>query len=245
MYFPNTYGNRSKARRHGMRGQFLAACIGLAAVGRCGSPAVASEAASTSTAFISFNIGAQPLSSALDAYSAATGLQVVYDGTLAEGLSSKPILGSMLPDLALRNLLEGTGLVADYAANVFTIVRAPAAQPRATANIDGFMPYLAVIQGRVEQAFCRSSLTRPGGYRIKFRFWIGAGGEILRPQLIGSTEDGVRDDAITRALGRLAIDRPPPPDMPQPVVMAITAHPLADTGDCRLVGTASGGRAVP
>ncbi|WP_298280975.1 STN domain-containing protein [uncultured Bradyrhizobium sp.] len=180
---------------------------------------------------IDFDIAAQPLVSALDAYSAATGLQVVYDATLAEGRRAQAVRGSMAPDVALQLLLEDTGLVAVYAAtNAFTIVPAPA--PRQAASMRGFMPYLAAVQGRVEEAFCRSSLTAPGGYRIKFRFWIGHGGEVLQPQLLGSTDDRARDQAIAALLRSVVIGRPPPPDMPQPVMMAVSPRPPSETGDC-------------
>ncbi|HBY29275.1 MAG TPA: energy transducer TonB [Bradyrhizobium sp.] len=169
--------------------------------------------------------------SALDAYSAATGLQVVYDATLAGGRRAQAVKGSMAPDMALQLLLEGTGLGAVYAAtNAFTIV--PAATTPQTTSMRSFMPYLAVVQSSVEDAFCRSALTTPGGYRIKFRFWIGHGGEVLQPQLLGSTDDSARDRAIAAMLRAVVIGRPPPPDMPQPVMMAVSPRPPSETGDC-------------
>jgi hypothetical protein len=47
---------------------------------------------------------------ALDAYAAATGLQVLYDGALAAGRRSNAVSGVLMPDVALRVLLEETGL---------------------------------------------------------------------------------------------------------------------------------------
>lgn len=182
-------------------------------------------------ATVDFDIGAQPLVSALDAYSAATGLQLVYDATLAEGRRAQTVKGSMTPDMALQLLLEGTGLVAVYAAaNIFTI--APAATAPQTASMRNFMPYLAAVQSSIAEAFCRSSLTAPGAYRIKFRFWIGRAGEVLQPQLLGSTDDGARDQAIAAMLRGVVIGRPPPPDMPQPIMMAVSPRPPSETGDC-------------
>lgn len=212
--------------------RFLALVIGIVVAGNIQTVTMAESLESIRTrAPIDFDIAAQPLVSALDAYSAATGLQVVYDATLAEGRRAQAVRGSMAPDVALQLLLEDTGLVAVYAAaNAFTIVRAPA--PRQAASMRGFMPYLAAVQGRVEEAFCRSSLTAPGGYRIKFRFWIGQGGEVLQPQLLGSTDDRARDQAIAALLRSVVIGRPPPPDMPQPVMMAVSPRPPSETGDC-------------
>lgn len=223
---------RLRSNHDWMWQRFLALVIGILVAGNNQTVAMAESLESARTrAPIDFDIAAQPLVSALDAYSAATGLQVVYDATLAEGRRAQAVRGSMAPDVALQLLLEDTGLVAVYAAtNAFTIVPAPA--PRQAASMRGFMPYLAAVQGRVEEAFCRSSLTAPGGYRIKFRFWIGHGGEVLQPQLLGSTDDRARDQAIAALLRSVVIGRPPPPDMPQPVMMAVSPRPPSETGDC-------------
>ena len=223
---------RLRSNHDRMWQRFLALVIGILVAGNIQTVAMADSLESARTrAPIDFDIAAQPLVSALDAYSAATGLQVVYDATLAEGRRAQAVRGSMAADVALQLLLEDTGLVAVYAAtNAFTIVPAPA--PRQAASMRGFMPYLAAVQGRVEEAFCRSSLTAPGGYRIKFRFWIGHGGEVLQPQLLGSTDDRARDQAIAALLRSVVIGRPPPPDMPQPVMMAVSPRPPSETGDC-------------
>ncbi len=214
--------------------RFLALVIGILVAGNIQTVTMAESLESGRTsAPVDFDIGAQPLASALDAYSAATGLQVVYDATLATGRRARAITGSMAPDVALRLLLEGTGLAAVYTAtNAFTIEPAAARPP---VSVSDFMPYLAAVQSSVEAAFCRSSLTMPGGYRIKFRFRIGPGGEVLQPQLLGSTDDGVRDQAIAGMLRALVIRQPPPPDMPQPVVMAVSPRPPSETGDCGAV----------
>jgi hypothetical protein len=241
MHFSIVSGDGRLACRHDMWRHLLAIFVGLM-LGGFRSPMVANAATGVQSSVVAFDIAAQPLASALDAYSAVTGLQVVYDGTLATGLRSKPVVGSMMPAAALRDLLDGTGLIAVYEADAFTIVPAPA-QSHPTASLGSFMPYLAAIQGNIEQAFCQSRLTRPGGYRIKFQFWIGSGGEVLQPQLLGSTDNSARDEAIMRALAHVAIDRPPPPSMPQPVVMSISSRSPVDTGDC--VEAANPGRSSP
>ncbi|MEW6640665.1 MAG: secretin and TonB N-terminal domain-containing protein [Pseudomonadota bacterium] len=184
-----------------------------------------------------FDIGVQPLAAALDVYSATTGLQVVYDATLAAGRRSRAVAGAMAPDTALQLLLEGTGLVAVYAAaNTFTIMPAAAERRIPAASVTSFMPYLAAVQTSVEKAFCRSSLTIPGAYRIEFRFWIGPAGEVLQPELLTSTNDEARDQAISGVLRALTIGRPPPREMPQPVAMAVSPRPPAQTGDCGAAG---------
>ncbi|MGO4716223.1 STN domain-containing protein [Bradyrhizobium sp. 2TAF24] len=186
---------------------------------------------------VAFDIGAQPLASALDVYSAATGLQVVYDATLASGRRSRAVAGSMPPDMALRILLDGSGLTAVYAAtNAFTVVPAVAERRMSAASLDSFRPYLAAVQTSIAKAFCRSSLTTPGTYRVEFRFWIGPVGEVLQPELLTSTHDEIRDQAIAGLLRALTIGRPPPRDMPQPVAMAVSPRPPAQTGDCGAAG---------
>lgn len=53
--------------------------------------------------------------------------------------------------------------------------------------------------------------------------WIGADGSIHRAELAGSSGDEKVDAALRQALSalRLRLDRPPPPDMPQPVKIRI------------------------
>lgn len=210
----------------------LALVIAIVVAGtiRAGRAAESLESSRTSTS-VDFDLVAQPLASALDAYSAATGLQVVYDATLAEGRHAKAVRGPIKPDMALQLLLEGTGLVAVYAGtNAFTLAPMPA--QRSMASIQLFKPYLAHVQSSLEEAFCRSALTTPGGYRITFRFWIGPAGDVLRPQLLGSTDDAARDRAIAAMLRAVVIGRPPPPDMPQPVTIAVSPRAPSETGDC-------------
>jgi hypothetical protein len=215
---------------------FLAACLGMTAAG--GSQAWAEQGVQSAGA-LPFDIAAQPLTSALDAYGAATGIQVVYDGSLAAGRQSKLVEGSMTPDAALRTLLDGTGLAALYASATTMSLRPAAPAPRHdTQAFAGFMPYLAVVQNSVEKAFCRSPLTVPGAYQVKLEFRIGAAGEVLQPRLIGSTDNAARDQAIAGLLRGLVVDRPPPADMPQPVIMAIAPRLPAETGDCSDMGNA-------
>ncbi len=61
-----------------------------------------------------FNIPAQPLDSALAAYAAATGVQVIYDSRITSGLQSPGVSGSMAPEEALRRLVGGTGLLTRF-----------------------------------------------------------------------------------------------------------------------------------
>lgn len=57
-----------------------------------------------------FNIPAQPLGQALAAFTDKTGIAVIADAALLEGVTSAPVTGSMTSDDALRALLADTGI---------------------------------------------------------------------------------------------------------------------------------------
>ena len=72
---------------------------------------------------VAFNIPAQSLASALNAYSITTLYEVVYNGQLAVGRQSAAVKGNFTPEAALQLLLEGTGLLPHYmAADAFVLV---------------------------------------------------------------------------------------------------------------------------
>ncbi len=72
-------------------------------------PAAAQQTAPADAA-ATFSLPAQPLRSALDAFSRQTGWQIAYPGTLTDGHTSRPVSGSMPPARALDALLAGTGV---------------------------------------------------------------------------------------------------------------------------------------
>ncbi|WP_404379165.1 TonB-dependent siderophore receptor [Caenispirillum salinarum] len=61
-------------------------------------------------AVLSFDIPAQPLESALEAFANRTGWQVGIPGTLVRGVQSVGVTGEYAPEEALRRLLAGSGL---------------------------------------------------------------------------------------------------------------------------------------
>lgn len=58
----------------------------------------------------SFDIPAQPLSSALTTFGNQAGLQVTVDGAVVRGVSSRAVVGNFTPAEALSNMLVGTGM---------------------------------------------------------------------------------------------------------------------------------------
>ncbi|MGE0627704.1 MAG: STN domain-containing protein, partial [Hyphomicrobiaceae bacterium] len=84
----------------------------------------------------SFSIPAGPLSSALVAFGQQAGIQVSYVPSVAAGLTSPGIAGTMPPNAALARLLSGTGL-SFQRSGANTVVISNAAGNTATATVDG------------------------------------------------------------------------------------------------------------
>ncbi len=186
----------------------------------------ASPAAATS-----FDIPAQPLTSAIDAFCAATGTEVYYDGAAAIGRRSSAITGALARDDALRDLLAGTNLVALRAReNSYLLVHPGDDRARALANAqiarDGqYQRYFAVVQDDVTRILCRNPDTRPSAYRLVMKLWISSSGLVQRAELDGPTGEQARDRMLLSMLGSTRLAEPPPVQMPQPIV--IVALPAA------------------
>ncbi|BGE87836.1 TonB-dependent receptor (plasmid) [Methylosinus sp. 3S-1] len=66
----------------------------------------------TSATLIRFAIAPQPLSSAIVAFSRATGCDLIFDGAIASGMRTQGVDGSFTAQNGLARLLAGTGLAA-------------------------------------------------------------------------------------------------------------------------------------
>jgi type II secretory pathway component GspD/PulD (secretin) len=71
-------------------------------------------AESASSAPTDFQIPAASLADALSKFGAQTGMQVVYAPELARGLKSRALSGRLTVDVALKQMLDGTGLTWSY-----------------------------------------------------------------------------------------------------------------------------------
>ena len=177
---------------------------------------------------LEFTIAAQPLAVALDAYSAASGFELYYDGELAIGRHSSAVEGLLAPDVALRELLVGSGLVARATGpNSFTI--APISSSRAANS--AYQSYFAALQIRVSQVLCASPDTRPGNTDLLIQLWIAAAGTVLRAQLLDA-DDGAHESAFAAGLRGLQIGAVPPAGLPQPITMAILARGKGEPSGC-------------
>ncbi|SMF10451.1 hemoglobin/transferrin/lactoferrin receptor protein [Xaviernesmea oryzae] len=114
-------GVRTK-RRYRAIALRLMATVATAAI--FGAPALLSPAMAQ-TATRSFDIPAQPLTSALNAFGRQSGLQVTLAASTSRGISAQAVSGSLTPDQALARLLAGTG-VSYRIANGTAVIGAPA-----------------------------------------------------------------------------------------------------------------------
>jgi len=191
---------------------------------------VAAGAQAVDTRF-HFDIPAQPLETALAAYVAVTGVETIYDSELIGARRSTAVKGVLAPDVALRVLLEGSGLSEISAGNAFAVVDMPRGPRYGGARLSEFGPYYGSLQDAIARSFCRHAETVPGHFRAIIRFSIGSSGELRNLRLLNSTGELGRDSIITDELRGITFDAPPP-QMPQPVTMVVTPRAAERTGDC-------------
>jgi TonB C terminal len=196
-------------------------------------------------ALLRFQIPAQPLAAALQAYGQRTGVQVLYESHSAAGRQSTVVEGEFTPEAALNRLLTGTDLVVRYAKPDAITIALPASRSadeppadplvradlsigelrvRASGQRNDAAPlqeYNASVQADIESALQRNARTRSGNYQAQLDLWINASRTIQKATLLQSTGDGDKDAAVIAALNGLTISRAAPPNTPQPVRIAI------------------------
>ncbi len=176
-----------------------------------------------------FDIPAQSLQTALDAYSEQTGYSGLYSASSIQGLLSAPVSGHYTPDVALRLMLEGSGLAATFtAADAFVLEP----QAKTTNSKQDNTAYSALLQSGVRDAFCRDPIIAALDYRIALRFYVDVKGRITQPLLLDSSGNKTRDHAILQALKKVELGRGPS-DTTLPFFMLILPQQLAAGGDCR------------
>ncbi|MBC3362240.1 TonB-dependent outer membrane receptor [Pseudomonas sp. SWRI154] len=187
---------------------------------------------------VEFAIPAQELSAALDLFSRTSAMAILVDRQLTHGRRSTAVNGRLHARQALEQLLAGSGLMALYTgADAFTVKRAEVASRAGTPPRHGNPrlrenSFANALQSALEQALCRSVVTRPGRYRAALQVWVGALGEVQHSRLLASTGDDQRDAAIVEALGRLNIGQLPPSSLPQPVTVLVVPDAAAAGMEC-------------
>jgi hypothetical protein len=200
---------------------------------------------------IAFDIPAQALASALQAYGQQTGVQVLYESSSAAGRRSSAVEGIFAPDAALDLLLTGTDLRARYSRrdaitlalpNTEGIGSLPPESPLATSDLSlgtlrvrgssdndaaaRLQDYSQHVQMDIQNALRKNAKTRDGNYRAVLDIWVDPARTIERTELFRSTGDRDRDAAVTVTLRGLTISKPAPANMPQPVRLVIVVKSL-------------------
>jgi hypothetical protein len=212
----------------------LSAASGLA-------EAVAAAPAQAPVARMAFDIPAQPLGAALQAYAQATGQSVFFDGQLTAGRHSAAVQGEFTPQEALRRLLEGSRLVARFTADTtLTLVEDPAAAQAGTEASTAPAPTTGeplaegnarVVQRALERTLCRWPRAQPGSYRAVVQLWIGPSGHVRRTRMLASTGLPARDTALRAAMGTLVLE-PPASEAEQPLTILLLPRAAGSTDVC-------------
>ncbi len=190
----------------------------------------ASAAGQTEAGWVKFDIPAQPLASALNAYGTATRVELFVDTTLTEGRRSVALKGTFTSEAGLQSLLAGTGLVALPVGRAgFTLVQArpdarAAGDAESSSTVLRFAGFSGMLQAALRYALCRRDETRPGNYRTLIRLWIDSSGSVADAILLTSTGDEKRDAMLSDALRRLSVGEPPPSDLPQPLTLLLVPN---------------------
>lgn len=208
--------------------------------------AAADERHASDSATLRFDIPEQPLVSALQAYSAASGVAILYSSGVDAGQRSPAIHGEYSREAALKMLLANTGLMPRYArADAIALIDPSASShdeppPNALSGTDmaldtlhvtgaansapdrdALADYVGVIQQDVQQALKKSGKTRDGSYRVGVNLWVDPSRTVRRADVIHSTGDSDRDAAIAAALQGVVIRKAAPARTPQPVRIMI------------------------
>lgn len=189
-------------------------------------------------AWNTYDISAQELSRALEAFSRSSGMAVLVDRQLTRGRRSIGVQGRLTATQALNTLLVGTGLMARYVrADAFTLQVAqvaPVPLPAGSTSTGGQVgsSYALAIQSAIERRLCASPLTRPGDYRALLQVWIGRDGAVQHSRLITSSGDTRRDAALVDSVQHLRIERSPPSSLRQPVTLLLVPDSSGKRMEC-------------
>lgn len=174
------------------------------------------------------DIPSQPLEDALYAFGAATGMEIIVDGSAVTGRRSSEVKGTLSAKEALRILLTGTGLDAHpIGARAITL----SLGKRQPSNTAMFRNYSAILQNAALRQLCADEEIHFGTYRLAMQLWLDQTGSVERVELLSSTGDRARDLRISKLLKGISGAKPPEM-MPQPVVLVILPRSVSDSGDC-------------
>ena len=104
----NVWASSKDGRRKRLAVVLLGSTI--LAYGATNAPVIVPAQAQQTARTVQFSIPAQPLSSAVDAFSRVTGWQVGYSSDIARSTTTRAVSGAMTPAQALQTMVAGTGV---------------------------------------------------------------------------------------------------------------------------------------
>ncbi|OJG00088.1 TonB-dependent receptor [Pararhizobium antarcticum] len=126
----------ASARTHALRLLATTAIVGFSSLALDAlNPAFAQDTMGRVSASREFDIPAQSLAGALNAFGRQSGLQVTLSADTARGARSSAVSGSLPPAQALASLLAGTGIPYEISGGTAVIGRAGAADGGAAGNV--------------------------------------------------------------------------------------------------------------
>lgn len=175
-------------------------------------------------------IPAQPLEDALDRYAAATGLQMLYDASLASGRRSSAVTGATDARTGLALLLRGTGLsgrftdggavviYADTPAVILNPIMAVAPPTIGRSGPDAAaLAYVERVQADLVQLIRANESLSADDYRVSVAVWITDEGTIGRAEILSAVGRSELLQGLTGALVGARLSGPPPEGLPQPL----------------------------
>lgn len=171
------------------RSRFRCALLAAAAVGYLGSgvTVVAQEQRR-----VEYNIDAGDLGEALKAVSRVSGKEIIFNSQAVLGRSAPRLRGTFSADEAVRTLLEGSGLTAQYRKDVI-IVRGRSAAPSVLEERSASEGDIVVTGSRIRGAEATSSVIRSTRSEIEQRGFsdLGAFVRVLPQNFGGGQNPGV------------------------------------------------------
>src|SRR5690242_20990144 len=111
--------------------------LGIALLGLCsGSAALAQQAPQRLAQTMTFDIPAQPIGTALTQFARQAGIQVLFYTTIASGIRSPHVVGTLTREAALEQLLASTTLSYEFLNERTVAIRARATAPNTPGTGD-------------------------------------------------------------------------------------------------------------
>jgi hypothetical protein len=189
---------------------------------------------------IQFNIPAEPLDVALTAYSAQSGVDLLYVQGLTGDRMSAPVVGRFTEAVALQMLLQGSGLTSRFpghkAAIIYVIGRTPPPLPHSvtpSVQLDMAQVHASVRIGgpdhKALDTYARDAASEIGrvlsadpdcrgeGFHIILAVSLDETGRIDGVHLIRGSGTAKQDDRIRGILAGRSLSKPPPPGLNQAI----------------------------